>query len=430
MNNHRMEHVAPGQLTVDTNVRTAAQIGTAFIASVKENGVLVPVVAHDKDGALHVLMGQRRTLAAVEAGLETMPVYVVDSPEEADRLATQVVENDQREALTDSDRAEAYHQMSLLGMTPTKIAKRTGANKGTVAQALTAKANPAASESLSQGLTIEQAAKLAEFDGHEEIVEKLTRVALEQPGRFAHEAQRATDDLSRQVAHAAAVAELVEAGKTVIEEKECNYDGMAKETRELNRADGEPANEDDATAYIVRVYYSGEVGKMPVVQDWKAAGFKDRWSSSSGARSGPMTDEEKTERRTVIENNKALESANVVRREWLTALLKRKTAPKGYLLFVASTLTGDLYEVGKASLEQATEFAGTKTGIREHVAKSATRNEFSILAVCFAAHERTIDRTAWRHSSKSHGEYLAQLVSWGYSPSDVETLMLPEVEEA
>lgn len=299
MNNHRMEHVAPGQLTVDTNVRTAAEIGADFIASVKENGVLVPVVAHDKEGTLHVLMGQRRTLAAVEAGLETMPVYVVDSPEEADRLATQVVENDQREALTDSDRAEAYHQMSLLGMTPTKIAKRTGANKGTVTQALTAKANPAASESLAQGLTIEQAAKLAEFDGHEEIVENLTRVALEQPGRFAHEVQRATDNMAREVARTVAVAELTEAGKTVIEEKECNYDGTAKETNELNRADGEAATEEDATAYIVRVYYNGEATALPVVQNWKAAGFKERWSTSSGARSGPMTDDEKAERREV-----------------------------------------------------------------------------------------------------------------------------------
>lgn len=40
-----------------------------FIASIKEHGVMEPVIAHRKDdGVVHVLMGQRRTGAAGEAG--------------------------------------------------------------------------------------------------------------------------------------------------------------------------------------------------------------------------------------------------------------------------------------------------------------------------------------------------------------------------
>ena len=45
-------------------------------------------------------MGQRRTRAAVEAGRESIPVMIIDSPEEAERIVTQVVENIQRTELT------------------------------------------------------------------------------------------------------------------------------------------------------------------------------------------------------------------------------------------------------------------------------------------------------------------------------------------
>ena len=75
----------PATLTVETNVRKDAGLTPAFVASVRENGVLEPVIAHrNADGTVHVLMGQRRTLAAVEAKLATIPVVVIESPDEAE----------------------------------------------------------------------------------------------------------------------------------------------------------------------------------------------------------------------------------------------------------------------------------------------------------------------------------------------------------
>ncbi len=83
-----IEMFDPATLTVDTNVRKDAGLTPEFVASIKEHGVLVPVVGHRTEtGTVHVLMGQRRTLAAVEVGLATIPVHVVATPEEADRLA-------------------------------------------------------------------------------------------------------------------------------------------------------------------------------------------------------------------------------------------------------------------------------------------------------------------------------------------------------
>lgn len=159
-----LEMIDPRTLTVDINVRTDAALSAGFIASIKEHGVMEPVIAHRReDGTVHVLMGQRRTLGAVEAGRKTIPVMIVSSPEEADRILTQVVENIQRTELTEADEAEAYHQLSLIGVSASAIAKKTGWTRTTVESALKAKATTAGAQALHNGYTVEQALILAEF---------------------------------------------------------------------------------------------------------------------------------------------------------------------------------------------------------------------------------------------------------------------------
>ena len=70
-----LEWLDPATLTVDVNVRKDAALTPSFVASIKEHGVMEPVIAHRKDdGTVHVLMGQRRTRAAVEAVRPLIPV--------------------------------------------------------------------------------------------------------------------------------------------------------------------------------------------------------------------------------------------------------------------------------------------------------------------------------------------------------------------
>jgi ParB family chromosome partitioning protein len=76
--------------------------------------VLVPIVAIDTPDGVRVRFGHRRTLAAVEAGLDTVPVLIVDPGSEdpdsesaqIDRLVTQHVENAHRAGLTTADEVE------------------------------------------------------------------------------------------------------------------------------------------------------------------------------------------------------------------------------------------------------------------------------------------------------------------------------------
>ena len=83
--------------------------------------------------------GQRRTLAARQAGLAAIPVYVLSTAgaaldaktADAERIAQQIVTNDQRTALTDAQRAKGINQMLLAGISAGKVARilRTKASR-------------------------------------------------------------------------------------------------------------------------------------------------------------------------------------------------------------------------------------------------------------------------------------------------------------
>jgi hypothetical protein len=64
-----VEQVNPSTLLVDVNIRSDAALDKDFLASIRDLGVLVQIVAvRTEDGALRVRYGHRRTLAAVEVG--------------------------------------------------------------------------------------------------------------------------------------------------------------------------------------------------------------------------------------------------------------------------------------------------------------------------------------------------------------------------
>ena len=79
MSQTEFTNINPKELVVEVNVRTDVQLSAEFLGSIKRHGVLVPVVARrDETGELRVIAGQRRTLAAAQADLGTIPVRVVE----------------------------------------------------------------------------------------------------------------------------------------------------------------------------------------------------------------------------------------------------------------------------------------------------------------------------------------------------------------
>ena len=76
-----LEQLDPTTLVIADNVRLDPRLDKQFLASIRERGVLEPVVGHrTPDGTVVVEYGQRRTLAAREVGQATIPVIVSDTP--------------------------------------------------------------------------------------------------------------------------------------------------------------------------------------------------------------------------------------------------------------------------------------------------------------------------------------------------------------
>lgn len=84
-------------------------------ASIKQHGVLQPLLVRpDGDGYL-VVAGQRRLLAAAEAGLTDVPIHVRDTNGDAGTVA--IVENLQRQDLNPIEQADAFQKAIAGGMT-------------------------------------------------------------------------------------------------------------------------------------------------------------------------------------------------------------------------------------------------------------------------------------------------------------------------
>jgi len=433
-----LEMLNPATLTVDVNVRKDAALTPDFIASIKEHGVMEPVIAHRKeDGIVHVLMGQRRTRAAVEAGLDRIPVMITDSPEEAERIVTQVVENIQRAELTEADEADAYHQLSLIGVSAAAIAKKTGRTKTTVESALKAKSSDAGAAALGKGWSIEEALIMAEFEGNQEATEELESVIMDEPDQLLHVAQLLRDRRESAAALTALIEELEAQGKAIVEDAGHYADEENLYVSAANRADGEPATDEDANAYVISTDYRGQHNAKPVITGWKELGFTPRYERYDGggtqAQKGPMTEEQKAERKTLIENNKAMVSATTVRREFVRSLLARKQAPKGWQYFTVHAITHHSETASGYDGKVAAEMVGAKVEesnawawnpLRDHVAKTTARPEFALIALVCAGYEKTIAKDSWRSPSQTNRDYLNQLTVWGYTASEVEQIIL------
>lgn len=104
--------------------------------SIKQHGVLEPLIVRPVGTDYEIVVGERRWRAAQMAGLETVPALVRHYD---DREATEIalVENLQREDLNPIEEAEAYQRLiDLFGLTQEEVAQRVGRERSTVANRL------------------------------------------------------------------------------------------------------------------------------------------------------------------------------------------------------------------------------------------------------------------------------------------------------
>ena len=98
-------------------------------ASIREVGILQPIVVRRTDGGYEVVAGERRLRAAKLAGLATVPVVLRDS-EDADLLREALIENIHREDLNPIELGEAFRQLlDDLGLKQEELADRVGVSR-------------------------------------------------------------------------------------------------------------------------------------------------------------------------------------------------------------------------------------------------------------------------------------------------------------
>ena len=105
-------------------------------ASIREVGILQPIVVRRTGAGYEVVAGERRLRAAKLAGLATVPVVLRDS-EDADLLREALIENIHREDLNPIELGDAFRQLlDDLGLKQEELADRVGVSRSHIANTI------------------------------------------------------------------------------------------------------------------------------------------------------------------------------------------------------------------------------------------------------------------------------------------------------
>ena len=109
---------------------------TELVHSIKEIGLLQPIVVRPADSGYELIAGERRFRASKKAGLKTIPALVRQTADEQ-MLRDALLENLHRSQLTPLEEAAAYHQLlEDFGCTQEELATRLGRSRPQISNTL------------------------------------------------------------------------------------------------------------------------------------------------------------------------------------------------------------------------------------------------------------------------------------------------------
>lgn len=104
-----------------------------LVDSIREKGILQPLLVRRKSDGYELIAGERRWRAAQRAGLREIPILVRDVSD-SEMLEISLIENIQRENLNPIEEAEAYKRlMEQFHLTQEEISKKVGKDRTTIA---------------------------------------------------------------------------------------------------------------------------------------------------------------------------------------------------------------------------------------------------------------------------------------------------------
>ena len=350
-----LEHIDPNTIVIEANVRPSAPLTKEFVQSIREHGVIMPTsatatptatcsCAPDSDAPSALVKPECPRSPSTSSRATRTPRQhhrAVDreraprSPHRR-RPRRRMAAARVRGPVPRRDRQEDRHQGR-----PREAGPRRGREQHRQRAIV------------EHQLDLEQAATLIEFEDDPEATAELIKIAKEQPSSSttppnAPETSASSPRRSRPPPRPSPKPDY-----EILERRPSYDENDCLSIHELRTAEGTRVDEEtvatlDGRAATVTLWRADEEPSVDYfLRGWKEAGYTDSYASTgSGSNSGPMTDEQKAERKVLIANNKAWASAEVVRREWLVEFLSRKTLPKDAAQFIAQGLTmhrGDVY---------------------------------------------------------------------------------------
>jgi len=116
--------------------RFSAEKMEELAASIREKGIIQPLVVRKMSEHYELVAGERRWRAAQKAGLLSVPVVIQDISDDT-ALEIALIENIQREDLNAIEQAEAFHALiEKFHLSQEEMARRVGKDRSTVANSL------------------------------------------------------------------------------------------------------------------------------------------------------------------------------------------------------------------------------------------------------------------------------------------------------
>ena len=467
---HPLDHVVEGArylvnpeyLQAGENVRRDLRAGKGFLETVRAHGVVKDIDVYVTLTGLVVLDGHRRLDAALALHLESVPVRVVRVDDEAERIASQLMVNDEAEHCNSAERADAIQQLVLLGV-PAQDLRRRGIRGEEVAAARAVASAPQAVRQAAverPQIDLVGLGHLAELatDAVEDspVVAKAVADAIERPEQVEHIVARARAEAEEERILADKRAELEAQGIRAFEDarewslydKGQRLDSLVDDHGEVLTEATHSSCPGHAAVVYPAVTWEGDQRKVTGTRvalwctDWRAHGHRNRWArNTSGATSGPMEEEQRKARAEKIRRNKAMDAANGVRRQWiqdrlltsgtrLPAVAWRSRLP----LYLFPVLRWTHMSVSSIALEKGRERLACDLPSLRAVLPTAPAAEVALLTFALAAMEGSIEKDTWTDTrgvsammTRLHLRFLEQL---GYTLSDVESAYCQDVEDA
>jgi ParB family chromosome partitioning protein len=402
------------------NVRTDLSVTEAFVRSIAELGIRVPLLLTlDAEGRYRIIDGHRRLAGAQRAGLTEVP-YDLDTArasDEAGQYLDMAVTARHREGLTAVEEADALFKAHEAGASKTRIGKATGFRREYVAAALTAatltgEARASAAQAEYEWM-MDELAVLAEFQDDDAVIARLTEAARE--GSFAYQVEYERNERAERELHDKLRATLAEAG--ILHEF---VPPGALQVSSLADPDGEPLDTESHEPCPGHAAVFATYNRTKIVYyctDPKGHGHTYRYGTWPDERQATSTaattataaedpEETKKARRRVIEGNKAWRAATTVRQKFVATLTARKSIPREAAQFAAIELltrpepvrrwiTGNKTDVLAAMLGEPDTWGNADAPA---TVERATDRRLPLLmfAAVAAAHETAMDTHTWR----------------------------------